>query len=396
MTYEQIVYKLRQFQAVEIHWGNHEINILLNKGFIYVESLPAVPLLVFHNLSTALSQWRYPELMLSLGEIMDMVEEKDVCSNSVFREIALLDPNLLVEPTNLLRDSITYGIICQDSSPEHNIQCEVESISSCLYNVTLETKIDQTLEWRWLKEMLDRKRILLKNPLTYHDVWESFMFHKYVWEDGADESQGQLAGADKNFYCSCWSACEESEGMWNNHVRGTLSKQDHSKRDESEDSPMVKIETTVGHLLLSLGLSKICLTQNIWNSFRAGRVGYFDEFDLRTFKEKSFSMIETQKDFRLSYRFPHLIMQSFFMKCKQFEYEQEVRLVLKDNYELKALQRDEFGVYFQTDPRRWIHEIVVHPDCVENDYKDILKQLSMHGIDTVVMSPLSSCMMRSE
>ena len=79
------------------------------------------------------------------------------------------------------------------------------------------------------------------------------------------------------------------------------------------------------------------------------------------------------------------------MKRKQFEYEQEVRLVLMDNAELKSLQRnqDQSGVFLQTEPRKWIHEVVVHPDCKEKYYKSICKQLSAFGIDRVVMSPLS-------
>ena len=389
MTYEQFVYKLRQFQAVKVHLADYEIDILLNKGYICVGSLSAVSLQVFHNLPDAFGQWYHPEDRRTLGEIIKKIDDKNVYNNPAFRDISILDPELLVEPTNLQRNSVTRGVTFSDSSVERDVQCMVDSISACLYNVTLEAKIYQTLEWRWLKEMLDRKRILFKSPLTYHDAWESFMFRKYVWEEGTDESQLQLTECGKNFYCSCWSVCEESDGIWNNQIRGKPSRQKSPNPDESEDALVVKIETTVGHLLSSLGLDKLCLAQNIWKYFRIGTVGYYDESELRTFKEQSVRMIKTRKELGLNYYLPYFIVQSFFMKRKQFEYEQEVRLVLMDSIELKTLKRKKRGVYFQSNPCSWIHEVVVHPDCRAKDYKKICNELHKYGIDNVIKSPLS-------
>ena len=402
MKYDYLVYKLRKSQAVKIHWNNHEIDILLNKGFVWVESIPAAPLQVFHSLPEALDQWYYPEVRTTLNEIIKEVEDEEINSNPTFREIAFLDPNLLVGPTNLQRNSITGGAIYSDSSPEHIVRCLEESLSSCLYNVTLATKIYQTLEWRRLKEMLDKNEILFKNPLYYHDAWESFIFRKYDWEEDGDEFGAQLTGVEKHFYCSCWSACEESDGIWNNHIRGTSSgdnysknndskHNDRSKREESEDSPIIKIETTVGELLSSFDLDKFLGGRNIWQNFRAGAVSYFDEFELRTFKERTLHIIELLKDSRLQFYLPYLLWQSFFMKRKQFEYEKEIRFVLFDNANWKSLPRnqDSPGVFLRTTPRKWIHEVVVHPDCTEPDYENIRNRLLDFGIDSVVMSPLS-------
>ena len=391
MTYDQFVDRLRKFQSVRIHWKNHKIDILLNKGFVLVESIPSAHLQVFHNLSEALGRWCYPEAGNTLGQIITEIDDKEVKSNSAFREIAFLDPNLLVGPTDLQRNSMTGGVSFSDSSLEHRVQSTEESLSSCLYNVTLDTKIYQTLEYRWLKRMLDKNEILFRNPSSYHDAWESFMFYKYDWEDASDECRAQLTGTEKYFYCSCWSTCEESDGIWNNHIRGTSSGDDNTKCEELVDSQIVKIETTVGELLVSRGLDKLFGGLNVWKNLRAGAVGYFDEFELRTFKEQTLRMIETRKDFSLQFYLPYLLWQSFFMKRKQFAYEQEVRFVLLDNTELKSLQRnqDSSGVFLQTEPQRWIHEIVVHPDGLEF-YDAICHQLSCFGIDRVVMSPLSS------
>lgn len=396
MRYDQLVDKLRKHQSIRIRWHNHEISILADKGFIWIGSIFSVLLLVFRNLSEALEQCHFPEEQTTLGKIIPEINGADVDSNPDFREITILDPKLLVEPTNLLRNSMPGGEMVPDSSVERNVQCMIESITSCLYNLTLETKVYQTLEWQWLKKMLDEKRILFKNPSDYHDAWESFMFHKYDWEEGTDECRRQLIGAGKNFYCSCWSTCEESDGIWNNRVRGRSSGdnsllqeelQGSHKRDELIDSQLLKIETTVGDLLCSLKLNELFGGPNIWKNFRAGLVNYFDEFELRKFKERTLRMMEARKDIWLKFYLPHLIRQSFFMKRKQFEYEQEVRLVLFDNAE--SIQKDQLGIYLQTEPYRWIHEVVVNPDCRANDYEYILKQLSTHGIDRVIKSPLT-------
>ena len=82
-----------------------------------------------------------------------------------------------------------------------------------------------------------------------------------------------------------------------------------------------------------------------------------------------------------------ILLASFNSAVIFHEYEQEVRLVLSDNAE--SIQRDQLGIYLQTDSCRWIHEVVVNPDCPEDDYEEILKQLSTRGIDRVVKSPLT-------
>ena len=397
MTYEQFVYRLRKFQAVRIHLDDYEIDILLNEGFIYVGSLSVVPLQIFYNLPDALELWHHSEDTRPLGEIINKVDDKDVFSNPAFREMTILDPKLLVEPTNLLRNSMTGGVSFPDSSVERNVQSMMESMAACLYNVTLETKIYHTLKWQYLKEMLDKQRILFRNPSDYHDAWENFIFRKYDWEGGTDECRGQLAEAGKNLYCSCWSVCEESDGLWNNHVRGSLSRDNCPVKDKSQyvhkqdgsiDFQPLKIETTVGDLLFYLNLDKVFGGQDIWRNFRAGLVNYFNEVELRTFKERTLHMMEARNGDCLQFYLSNLIVQSFFMKRKQFEYEQELRLVLFGNAE--SLQKEESGIYLQTEPCRWIHEIVVNPDCSENDYEYILKQLSTtYGIDRVVKSPLT-------
>ncbi|MBR4260214.1 MAG: hypothetical protein IKQ17_14375 [Kiritimatiellae bacterium] len=396
MTYDQLACRLREFQSISIHWDGHEIDMLLNKGFICVESIPSAPLQVFHGLYEALDQWYYPEVRKPLKEIITEVDGKEIVSNPTFREIAHLDPTLLVGPTNLQRNSITGGMSFPDSPLERHVRSKEESISACLYDLTLDTKIYQTLEWRWLKRMLVKKEILFRSPSDYHDAWESFMFRKYDWEERYDECRSQLTGVEKYFYCSCWSACEESDGIWNNHIRGVASGNDNSKHNdlsknkEIVDCQKVKIETTVGELLFSLGLDKIFEGRNIWKNFRSGAVGYFDESELRIFKERTLHVMKKRRDFRLQYYLPYFLWQSFFMKRKQFEYEQEVRLVLFDNADGKSLQRNQdlCGVFLQTDAHKWIHEVVVHPDCPLEDYRNICNQLSARGIDRVVMSSL--------
>ena len=200
MTYDQFVDRLRKFQSVRIHWKDHEIDVLLNKGFVWVESVPSVHLQTFQNLPEALDQWYYPEVLSTLGEVIKEIGDNEIDSNPTFREISFLDPKLLVGPTNLQRNSITAGVTYHDSSLARDVLCAEESISSCLYNLSLETKIYHTLEWRWLKTMIENNRILFKNPSSYHDSWESFMFRKYDWEVNGGEYRAQLCDIARNFY----------------------------------------------------------------------------------------------------------------------------------------------------------------------------------------------------
>lgn len=223
--------------------------------------------------------------------------------------------------------------------------------------------------------MLENQCIFLKFPDAWHDQWEGFMFKN-------------LNGPARDtflhkFGISCWTTRDESEGIWNNYVRGhhgSIASQ--AKRVDSEPcfTQRVKIQTTVADLLYTLG-NRLEIGMP-WN--RIGRVRYHDEFELRSFANQAWDQfgLEITKS-----HISHALLQSLFMKRQQYDYEQEVRLVVFSPGENDSSAN---GFFLECEPQRFIHEVVVNPDCSIDDFNAIKKELDNFGLDRVVLSRLAT------
>ncbi len=377
MTYEEFCSLLWEKQSLKGVWNKHEIRLLFARGHIYVESFPSNLLEVFPSLPIAFDQYCLEESQTTLGKIIDESDSTNWQKDAFFFKVALLDPLLIAGPTQLHRSSITRGKEREDSSLEYDCLRRMELSQSILYNLLLGDSVFHTLEFWRLKEMLENHCIFLKFPDAWHDQWEGFMFK-------------QLEGPARDtflhkFGISCWTARDESEGIWNNYVRGCAPCCHGSVASQRIDSnpfctQRVKIQTTVADLLYTLG-SRLKIGMP-WN--RIGRVRYHDEFELRSFANQAWEQfgLETTKG-----HISHALLQSLFMKRQQYDYEQEVRLVVFSPDENKQSAN---GFFLECEPQRFIHEVVVNPDCSIEDFNAIKKELEKYGLDRVVLSRLAT------
>ena len=346
-------------------------------GHVYVKGPIGQPLETYPSLSAALDSWSLKEARTELSELVEKSLPGDWVSGSDFADVAVLDPDLFTGPTQILRNSLTFGEATDDSSLERSCILTTERINACLYGVSANMRIYHTLPWHRFKEMLENGRLFLKNPLEYNDRWESFLLNK---------KRNGSQGNDMAWGISCWSLREESEGLWNNNVRGTRRIEDQTERPpqaRSElDLQMVKIETTVGELLLAI-LGNFGQSAP-WEKCRVGRVKYYDEFYLRRFKKHVYEKLY-DKGCDI---FRQACLQSFFMKRLPYDYEQEVRLVTLREQTMEGADKG-FYLKFTSSPTCFIHEVVVNPNCRPDYYQTIKGELAQMKICRVRMSSLA-------
>lgn len=378
MTYEEFSDLLWEKQSLKGKWQGSEVHIMKENGCIYVKGSIDQPIETYPSISAALDSWSFREARTALSEFVEKSTSEDWEGSLDFADIAVLDNDLFTGPTQIRRNSLTFGKAMDDSSLEHSCILATEKINACLYGVSANMRIYHTLPWHRFKEMLENGRLFLKNPLEYNDRWESFLFNK---------NRNDSKGNDMAWGISCWSLREESEGLWNNYVRGSRCTEDQSERSSQEmsglDLQMVKIETTVGDLLLAIldnfGQSAI------WEKCRVGRVKYYDEFFLKKFKKHVY---EKLSNWGLGV-FIQACLQSFFMKRLPYDYEQEVRLVALRSQDMEVGNKG-FYLKLKSSPTCFIHEVVVNPNCRSDDYQTIKAELTNRWkIDRVRMSSLA-------
>ena len=377
MTYEEFSNLLWEKHALKGKWHEHEIDVMQIRNHVYVRGIVFKPIETFTSLSEALDQW---SLDVPLWKIIRDSKIEDWEENRDFYAISLLDPELFSGYTELLHESSTRGAYHKDSPIELSSLAIAEQERACLYGVNFGERIYHTIEWRYLKEVLDNERILLRDPRTYNDKWESFLL------EGVKE--GVQASNDQFWGIMCWSRREESEGLWNNLVRG--EKGDDASNQKSASQPedpigtqRVKIETTVAELLLAATQS--LHMPDLWRRCRIGRVKYYDEFRIIDFRNQVLSLPDAE--LRLE-TFGNAYLQSLFMKRQPFDYEQEVRLVVQNSDKFEQYGNPK-GFFLQWAPKRLIHEIVVNPGCCHEHFKIIKEELRERGFHRVRQSNLA-------
>ena len=394
MTYEEFSNLLWEKQSLKLKWRKHEIQVMRSNGYVYVKGPAGHCIETFSSLSEALDKWWIKEERDSLATIVTETTLNNCVRDTEFAENAILDPKLFTGPTKLHRDSISFGRSVDSNFPEQDCISMFENICSCLYDVLPGERIYRTLEFWQLGQMLDRKspKIHFSDPCIYHDSCESFI----IGDSGEMSRKGFLWGV------SCWSSREESEGIWNNYVRGSRQTNDNKSEQHppsnqintSEEHPVkkerpeyekqrVKIETTAEELLAAIidSFDK----PEVWKRCRLGRVRYHDEFYIRAFKNRVDAL---RKEGRTCEASVYASLQSLFMKRCQYDYEQEIRLVLHCQHDMKMSEK---GVYLSLKraPQTLIHEVVVNPDCSDENFKKIKLKLKRLGIDRVIKSNLS-------
>jgi hypothetical protein len=205
----------------------------------------------------------------------------------------------------------------------------------------LETKIYRYFRINDLIETLTTKKLKLKKPHLWNDPFEN-LFLKSAMKD-IHGNEIDLGVTKEQIFAQCWTLKEESGLMWSSYV--------HDKKG-------AKATSTIGSLL------KIIPEHNI--AFIKA-VSYWSEKEIFEYfaNPLTFNVNETP------------LFKTLFIKRKEFEEEQEVRLVFHDmfrncdpksNIHIANFNRNEYKsdfAFLPIEPDLLFSEIILNPHLNE-------------------------------
>jgi len=197
-------------------------------------------------------------------------------------------------------------------------------------------------------EILNKKRLFLRNPAKWDDPFENYILNKC--------SNLRKLHFPADIYGQCWTLHSETDAMW---------------RIYAPDKNGIKIKTTAQKLFSQLYLSEEAGEYPYLSCF-IGKVRYVNSNEIRNLDERIAEIVSGPGASR---NIP--VAKTLLMKRPEFEHEAEVRLIYLDQHDLKepkmgaglrALLKshDDAAFEFAIDPINLIDEIVFDPRM--NDY----------------------------
>jgi len=218
--------------------------------------------------------------------------------------------------------SMTNG----DVSKESQFLDDYLNINSI--NLDLSENLYRIFDWKYFIKDLRDKRLTLVRTHKWEDPFENFLLKAKGHYNGRDVD---LANIRNSFYISCWSLNSECDGIWRNYK-------------PNKKSCVVKVRTNAKNLFESI--YDINNNSNDSNYF-IGKVEYVNDNAI-------------VKKFRRKYDIRNLddgliFAQQLFIKRKPFKYEQEVRIVMRDDNNSADI------IQVSIDPNLIFEEIVLDP-----------------------------------
>ena len=212
------------------------------------------------------------------------------------------------------------------------------------------TPIFRVFSRKWLLEMFRSKQLALRPPHKWDDPFENFLLKCNVTILGHQNQS--LAGVIKNYYGQCWSLNHETDATW---------------RIYSPNKDGVRVSTTVGRMLRSIYNPNDPFRLQ---SYHIGSVAYIEEAELKRLFEEPGYTAGLVLD-------PNGIGQSrhLFLKRKEFEHENEVRLLYQYNNASNSDQRSEEYWNVSIEPNALFDDILIDPRMDDHDSSLLEKDL---------------------
>lgn len=226
-----------------------------------------------------------------------------------------------------------------------NLDSEIEKRKD--YNIP----IYRIMPFKRIVEMLKNGEVILTQTKLWDDVYENFLLKssKYF-----DDIKINLSEHIDTLYGQCWSLNRETDAMW---------------RIYSTDKLGVKIKTTIAKLTNSALHPD---NQDKFHTFsiRIGKVKY--DY-LKNIKKKysNFTIVDL-----ISF-FEPMLIESQFIKRKEFNHEREVRIIIR-----KTIPENKIApkiIKLKIDPNEFIENIIFDPRLDYSDYKIYKEILEKYG-----------------
>jgi len=238
-------------------------------------------------------------------------------------------------------------------------------------NVDLNQVVYRTLSFARLKDFVENKLFSLSRPVRFDDPFENFFLKApAVLPTGEKVSTRSMRDS---YYVQCWTKKEECDGLWRNYRVNKITGCDR----ECVYKRSVRIKSTVEKLM-----DAFYDVTNTYHSvsYFVGKVEYLDTSAIKRF----LATIRIGNNYK-----PDLFVQGLLKKRKQFQYEDEVRLIFKKPQDCPApaitnkWDNSDF-FYYTIDPNKVIDEVTVEPWATEVERADIERKLRSVGYSGVV------------
>jgi hypothetical protein len=215
-------------------------------------------------------------------------------------------------------DNLTNGDISKDK------QYIDEYLDANACNLDLSENLYRIIEWKYFIEDLREKKLSMSQIENWKDPFENFILKSKVLYKGKYGKIGNI------YFGSCWSLKSECDGLWKN-IRS------------NKKSCAVKVKTSAKKLFSSIyDINDIAHD----NHYFLGKVNYLNEKEISSIFNRTYNKKDLDDGL--------LFIQQLFIKRKQFNYEEEVRAIVKKDSKEKHIK-------IPVDPNFLLDEIVLDP-----------------------------------
>jgi len=201
-------------------------------------------------------------------------------------------------------------------------------------NLDLSEDLYRIFDWKYfIKDLWDRKLTLVRT-YKWKDPYENYILKSKVLY------KGKYGKIDDSFYGSCWSLKSDCDGLWKNFR-------------SNNESCVVKVKTNAKNLFVSIyNINDISHDRNYF----IGKVRYVNEKSIDKIFNRTYNIRDLDDGL--------LFVQQLFIKRKPFIYEQEVRIIIRNNNNCRNKI-----IRIPIDPNLLFDEIVLDPFITPSAYR---------------------------
>jgi len=214
------------------------------------------------------------------------------------------------------------------------------------FNLDLSEELYRIFKWDHFIDDLLNKKLTLVRTFKWDDKFENFMLN---FPALYNDKVGDLSNLRDSFYVSCWSLKSECDGLWRSYKP--------NKRNCS-----VKVKVNAKKLFASIYNIK---NINHDSNYFIGKVRYISDNEILNILKRTYKLRDLDDGL--------IFAQQLFIKRKPFKYEQEVRIIVRDeNYNDDIMK-------IQIDPNLLFEEIILDPWIKLSTFKKKMREIKDAG-----------------
>lgn len=213
-------------------------------------------------------------------------------------------------------------------------------------DLDLSEELYRIFKWNHFIDDLRNNKLTFLQPSKWDDKFENFMLNFPVLYKG---KIGDISKIKNSFYVSCWSLKSECDGLWKSYKPNTRNC-------------VVKVKVNAKKLFASIYDIK---ESNHDSKYFLGKVKYVGDNRILNILNKTYKLKDLDDGL--------IFVQQLFYKRKPFKYEEEVRLIIREEND----EKDKLKILI--DPNSLFEEIILDPWIKLSTFKKKEKEIRDAG-----------------